>query len=557
MGGEAALACWYERLARHATSTCTWLTIPNPTDRDGPPRRISYAELFALARSGASWLQREGLRPGDALFVLADNSAECCLWIISALLAGGVIVPIAPASAGQIGGIWVERLTRIKADCGAQVALVPSLAQQSSLQFPRGTRVYAFAQTQGSSPCTQASIDAEAIQLIQYTSGTTTEPRGVQISFANIVHNLSSLRAGLALTAEDVFVSWLPLFHDMGLIGSFLLGTYWGLQIVLSTPRSFALRPESWLRTISRFAGTCSVAPNSAYHLCAERISPAKLQGLDLRRWRCSVNGAELIHPATLARFSARFSAYGYRADAMFAVYGLAENTLAATLPRAGAEPEIDWVEREALERAGVARPVARSDNARGVVCVGRSVAGQSLRIVEPDMTRPLEDRRVGEVQILGPSTTRGYRGHTRAKVFTSDGYLRTGDRGYLVAGELYVVGRTKQIIKRAGHSLDCAFIENAVRDVAGIRAGAVAVFGVPDPGAGTERVVVMAETQCRDVEERAQLEHAIAAACRERAGFGPDRVALVRPGYIPRTTSGKIRHHAACAAFLEGFANA
>jgi acyl-CoA synthetase (AMP-forming)/AMP-acid ligase II len=334
----------------------------------------------------------------------------------------------------------------------------------------------------------------------------------------------------------------------MGLIGNLLFCIYWGMPLVVLPPRTFALNPESWLWALSRFSGTCSAAPNSAYHACATRIGDSRMEGLDLRSWRVAFNGSELIQRSTVEQFANRFAGFGYRPTTMYPVYGLAEHTLAASLPKHGVRPHFDEIGSERLASDGVAEPAAHGERERAVACVGAPLPGQALRIVDPLTMQVVPERVVGEIQLRGGCTMRGYCGAAPGTGLTPDGWLRSGDRGYLVSGNLHVVGRYKHIVKRGGRTLDCAYIEHVLSALPDVRGGGVAAFGSTDANNGCEELVVLVETRAAGA-QRDALRNAICAAMIGTGLPAPDLIQFVRPGQIPRTTSGKIRHAAARGA--------
>lgn len=536
---------WFELLERRGGEHRAWLRVPSAPHLNGEHSAVSYAELFdGVCRVGA-FLRAHGAGGGDRVVVVADNTPEACVLLLGVLAAGAIVVPVHPPGLTRNEQDYRDGLARLCAACGACGVL---LARRGALEapFPGVWIGDALDVARTRADAARPAVAQASAALIQYTSGTTGTKRGVELSHANLFHNVENIGRAFGATADDVCGLWLPLFHDMGLIGSLLFATYWGMSIVLQTPRMFATRPESWLWAIARFGVTCTAAPNAAYQLCAERLTEQRLAGLALDRWRIAFNGSELIHAPTLERFSARFARYGLRGDVVQPVYGLAENTVAATLPL-GSRARVDWIDRCGLEQDAAARPSAPDEpGARAVVCVGRSLDGQELRIADPESGQVLgSERAVGEIQVRGGSTMRGYHGRPRTEGFTADGWLRTGDRGYLAHDNLYVVGRYKHIVKHAGRALDCAFIEGALRGLQGLR-GAVAVFGVANPSTGSEDLVVMAETALDDGEQRVALSRSIAHTVRAAVDLAPSRIELVAPGTVPRTTSGKVRHGAA-----------
>jgi acyl-CoA synthetase (AMP-forming)/AMP-acid ligase II len=376
------------------------------------------------------------------------------------------------------------------------------------------------------------------------------------ITHGNLASNISSIGSAVDVNEGDVVLTWLPLFHDMGLIGSLLFATYFGLPCVLMTPTSFLMHPEAWLWAISRFRVSCCAAPNVAYHICGTQIPDVKLCGLDLSTWRAALTGSELVQPQTVAAFCDKFEAYGFESKAMVPVYGLAENTVAVCIPRRGSPPKVDWIDRRILEAELRAAPLTEVDRtapaARGVVSVGNPTAGQEVRVVD-DRGSVVSERTVGGIEVRGSSVMAGYFSDSRASsAAVSDSWLRTGDTGYLFGGELYVVGRTKEVIVRGGRKYDAADIAAAVAEIPGIRAGAVAAFGITSSATGTEDVVIMAETLVPTAGDRTLLEATVAACVQRLFALPLARIVLLGPGKIPRTTSGKVQHNLARSRYLD-----
>ncbi|HEX6245014.1 MAG TPA: AMP-binding protein, partial [Polyangiales bacterium] len=353
---------WHEQLARHArVCAAPWLILPKAPQRGIEHETISYRALFDLCERIRSALAGRGVGPGERALVVADNSAESLVFMLGALSAGVTIVPIAPPGLGQSSRCYQDLARRVVADCQPRISFArDALARQAA-----GVDAFDLAQLLAGSraPARAPQTSAQDLAIIQYTSGTTGAARGVRITHANVFHNITSIGAAIGTVSGDVGASWLPTFHDMGLIG-FLLAAFSGLSLVLLRPSSFYLRPEAWLWAIARFGAHYSMAPNAAYRLCAHKISTSRLQGLDLSRWRVAFNGADLIHPDSVHGFAQRFASHGFRAESMLPVYGLAENTLAATLPTPGRPPSVDWVDGASLEDGARTRSVDAS--ARG-----------------------------------------------------------------------------------------------------------------------------------------------------------------------------------------------
>jgi 1-acyl-sn-glycerol-3-phosphate acyltransferase len=318
------------------------------------------------------------------------------------------------------------------------------------------------------------------------------------------------------------------------------------------SPLAFLARPQSWLWAIDRFRGTISAAPNFAFELCLSKINDSDIKGLDLSSLRLVGNGAEQVSVDTLRRFIDRFAAYGFRSGAMAPVYGLAENAVAVTLPPPGRPPIIDRVNRAALNTRGIAEPASPHDaNAIELVACGHPIPDHEIRIID-DMGRELGERREGRLEFRGPSATPGYfQNPAKTRELFHDGWLDTGDRAYIAEGNLFVTGRIKDIIIRAGQHIAPHEIEEAVAGVPGLRRNGIAAFGVTDPASGTERVVVLAEADEKDPSAQAALKVRAQEAATHIVGGPPDEVVLVAPGAVPKTASGKIRRAAARDLYL------
>src|SRR6185436_668713 len=341
----------------------------------------------------------------------------------------------------------------------------------------------------------------------------------------------------------------------MGLIGSWLFCLHDGLPIDIQSPLSFLARPERWLWAIHKRGGTLSAAPNFAYELCVKRIPDAAVEGLDLSSWRCALNGAEPVSPDTLERFARRFAPYGFRREALMPVYGLAENSVALCFPPVGRGPRTDHVQREPFERAAQALPADESDKtALRFVSAGGPLPCHEVRLLD-DAGAELGERRVGRLAFRGPSATQGYfkKPEATAAMALPDGFLDSGDLAYRAGGEIYVCGRRKDIIIKGGRNYVPQEIEEAASQAAGVRKGCVAAFGTTHEAAGTESLIVVAETRATDEAERARIGAAVTEQVAFSVGVPPDRVELVAPGALPKTSSGKLRRAAAKEQYLAG----
>jgi acyl-CoA synthetase (AMP-forming)/AMP-acid ligase II len=546
---------WKELMFAFQHDERPWLIVPEDPVESDAHRAVSRAQLARDVANIAAALRSRGEQRGSRIVVVADSDVECCTLLVAVISAGLVAVPISPQTRAPKTGTrsWLEGVVD---DCGARIVVTSAaVIREGGLGFvPNGLAVLTYEEMRAAGGNLHMLPDVVPADLavMQYTSGTTQRPRGVELTHQNVFANIDGIHERIRLTENDKALCWLPLFHDMGLIGTLLSSTWWRVAMVLMKPASFALRPESWLWAISRFKVASCAGPNSAYHLCATRLTDERLVGLDLSSWRYAFNGSELVQPATIRLFCERFGRYGFRSETMYPVYGLAENAVAATLPIAGSPPRIDWVDRERLQSDGIA--VVSDERGRGVVCVGRAMVGHELQIVSPNSGAQLPERHVGEIELRGPSAMRGYHAapaETQSAV-RQDGWLRTGDLGYVSAGDLYVVGRAKETIKARGQTFYASDVAAIAGRVEGTLRGRVAAFGIPDDRAGSESLVLLVETKVGDEAGREAVERCVELAVQREAGIRPSVVMLVGPGTIPRTSSGKIQHARARASFLE-----
>ncbi len=516
----------------------------------GGATELRVGELLRGARRIASGLSRR-ISVGEPVGIMLPTGRDFIETFFGTQLAGGIPVPLAPAArASQIEDHLLRQIG-ILDDSGAgllvasrEVAALARVARARSLTVRRAMTVDQLREP--ADGVVRWRGGGDEIALLQYTSGSTGAPKGVVLRHNNLLANLEAIARGLETGPGDVFVSWLPLYHDMGLIGGLLHPLYCGIPLVLMSPLDFLGRPELWVETIDRYRGTMTVAPNFAYEICQRRASQSGAAALDLSRWRLALNGAEPVSPATIDRFCERFGPAGFRREAMLPVYGLAENSLAVTFPSLGRIPRVDRVDREALVTSGVAEPVPETagedDGAQEIVSCGRPLDGVELRLVD-DAGREVEEREIGRVQFRGSSATSGYyRDEAATRELYDGSWIDSGDLGYLADGELFLTGRTKDIIIHAGRNLSPHALEEAAGDVEGVRKGCVAAFGVNDAELGTERLILVAETRESDTGGRHRIVAGINEAAIRRAGAAPDDVCLVPPHTLLKTSSGKIR---------------
>ena len=524
---------------------------------DDTEHPITYGELAASAAAVAAGLQRAGVRPKQTVAIMLPTSPAYFFAYLGILRAGAVPVPIyPPARASQLED-HVVRHTGILDNAQAALlitvpeAMVVARLLQARLPCLRHVTTVEELAAAGGAP-TPVAVQGSDIAFIQYTSGSTGNPKGVALTHANLLANIRAMVQVAQGTPDDVFVSWLPLYHDMGLIGSWLAGLYVGFPLVVMSPLAFLARPLRWLQALHHHRGTLSAAPNFAYELCLKRITDAELVGLDLSAWRLAFNGAEAVSPDTVQRFQQRLARCGLRPETVAPVYGLAEACVGLLFPPLGRVAPVDRIQREPFARARQALPAADDDllALRFVGC-GRPLPGHDIRILD-DAGRELGERVEGRLEFRGPSATHGYyRNAAQSARLFHDGWLDTGDRAYRAAGDVYITGRVKDIVIRGGRNLYPQEIEEAVGAVDGVRKGCVAVFGSLDPASGTERLVVLAEAQFADATARVQLHDAVSRAVIVAIGEPPDQIVLAPAHTVLKTSSGKVRR-SACRDLLE-----
>ena len=521
---------------------------------------LTYGELATGARSVARGLIARDVAPGDRVALMLPTGVDFFTAFFGILYAGAIPVPIYPPMRLSQLEDHLRRQTGILRNAGACMLItMPEglrLAGLLRAQVESLNAVESVASVEGSAPPVDLpqSNDSNSVALIQYTSGSTGDPKGVVLSHANLLANIRAMGGVMEASSADVFVSWLPLYHDMGLIGAWLGCLHFAAPLYAMSPLSFLVRPESWLWAMHRFRATFSASPNFGFELCLNKIADADLKGLDLSSLRMVANGAEPVSVQTLRRFIDRFGRYGFPAQAMAPVYGLAESSVGLAFPPLGRPPVIDRVNRDQLSTHGVAEP-AKPDDPRPleIVACGQPLLGHEIRIVD-EAGHELGERREGRLEFRGPSTTRGYfRNEAKTRELFHDGWLDSADRAYIAGGDVYITGRIKDIIIRAGRHLYPQEIEEAVADIPGIRKGGVAVFGVTDRASGTERVVVLAETRETDPAARAKLQARAHEITTDIAGTPPDEVVLAPPRTVPKTSSGKIRRSAAKELYESG----
>jgi acyl carrier protein len=515
--------------ARHAARVHVTLL-----EGDAPKPPLTYGELASRARAVAEGLARRGLERGQAVAIMLPTSLAYFSAFYGVLAAGGVPVPMYPPFRWAQIEEHLRRQARILENCAAciliTVAQVKPAARLLQAQVATLRHVITVDDLAQAGEAAPAAARAQDTALLQYTSGSTGQPKGVVLTHANLLANIRVMGEATQASARDVFVSWLPLYHDMGLIGAWLGSLYFGVPLVLMPTPAFLARPARWLWAIHRHRATLSAAPNFAYEILAAKVPEDELAGLDLSSWRVAFNGAEPVRAATLERFARRLAPYGFDPRAATPVYGLAECALGLTFPPLARGPRIDRT---------------------GAVSCGRALAGNEVRIVD-EGGREAPERVEGRIEFRGPSATSGYfRNPQATRALLREGWLDTGDVGYFLEGELYVTGRVKDLIIRGGQHIHPYDLEEAVGLLPGVRKGCVAVFGATDRASGTERLVVVAETRVVEAAARERLRRRIAELALERLGVPADDIVLAGARVVLKTSSGKIRR-SACRELYE-----
>jgi len=523
---------------------------------------ISYAELHRRARRIAGGLQTLGVSKGERVALMLPTGADYLSCFFGTLLVGAIPVPIYPP----------VRMSQLEEHLRRHAAILHNAATMLLITLPEAKPVTRLLQAQveamqqiatpselesDGSDCTPVPVAASDTAFLQYTSGSTGQPKGVVLSHADLLANIRAMGKAIGASSKDTFVSWLPLYHDMGLIGAWLGSLYYAMPLVLMSPLAFLSRPQRWLWAIHEHRGTLSAAPNFAYELCLNKIRDEDITGLDLSSWRMAFNGAEPVSARTLTRFNQKYKSYGFRHESMTPVYGLAEAAVGLAFPPPDRGPLIDRVNRSQLLAGGSAVPADTGDaNPLELVACGHPLPGYQIRVIDPH-GRELPERREGEIEFNGPSATRGYYQNPKAsrKLFHGD-WLTTGDRGYIAGGEIYLTSRSKELIIRGGRNIYPYEAEEAVGNIDGIRKGCVAMFGTSDPVSSTEKVVIVAESRVHPSGSEPDLRQEVFAKVTDLLGMPPDDVVICAPHSVLKTSSGKIRRDAIRQRYEQGELN-
>jgi len=529
---------------------------------NGSERTVSYAELWDEARRRAGALFNLGLQKGDRIALILPEPDEFVLTFIGALVAGIVAVPMYPPQTLAKLEAYGDTVRHVLAASGARVLVTseplrPLIEQNllAGLVGPgdegddaapntTGARLVLEREVrgEGTTPGDLPPISLDDLAFLQFTSGSTSRPKGVMVTHRNLsVNSHAIMFDGLRSTPADKGVSWLPLYHDMGLIGFVVAPLYALVQVMFLPTMAFIRRPSLWLEAIHRFRGTITFAPNFAFALAAKAVTETQSAAWDLSSMRALGCGAEPIQADVLRSFLARFKKHGLKPESILPSYGMAEATLAITFSDVEGPLVTDHVDIDSMRRGLARRSESPDASHMELVSCGKPFPGHELAIMS-STGYPLGEREVGEIWLRGPSVTAGYFNDPEAtREAFGGGWLKTGDLGYMAGGELYICGRAKDLIILNGKNYYPQDIERVVSKVEGVREGQCVAFSRLDP-TGAEIAVVVAESAKKSAQAAAAIGQAIVQAVRSEMGVKLDEVHLIRRGTLPKTSSGKVR---------------
>jgi fatty-acyl-CoA synthase len=524
---------------------------------DGETRR-SYAEIYDASRRVAHALRALGLGRGDLVALVVGDAEQFLTTLFGASIAGVIPASLYPPATTSDLPRYLAATAGILRSCGARAVvttagLQPHLDELRS-RCPELSFVVACETLDAGESEPLRRVSADETAFVQFTSGSTSVPKGVVVTHRNLSANIEAFSgpAGVGSSTSDIAVSWLPMYHDMGLVGMAIGAVYGRLSAVLFTPQAFVKRPVDWLRVISRYRGTVSFAPNFAYDLAVRRVKETDLEGLDLSCWRVAGCGAEPIHAPTLAAFAKKFGPVGFRETSFLPCYGLAEHVLAASFSPRGRSLCVERLSADVVAGERLATSAGHGSPSPHVTVVscGLPLPGHQIQIAD-EFGSALPERAIGEIRLAGPSVTPGYYREAELTARTiRDGWLHTGDLGYVSNGELFVCGRVKDIIIVNGRKYHPQDLEWGIGDLAGIRRGRVVAFGTVAGGKADRTVIVVEPSGTVPAEVLADsIRRRIVDLC----GLLIDDVVLVPRGAVERTTSGKVRRAATKMRYERG----
>ncbi|MFI5495808.1 AMP-binding protein [Actinoplanes sp. NPDC051859] len=541
-----------ERARREPAAVAYYL--PDEPEAD---RRITVSDLLVRAHAAGAALIAAGVTPGARVCLCLDTSAPLLAGLFGAALAGAVPSVLEPPLTAGRRELWLDRVRHIAAVAQPAVLVCDDLLRADLEAALDGSGVTVISPPFGYGAVAQPVLGSRPDDpaFMQFTSGTTGAAKGIVLSHRAVFAAAAAIGGGGPFLDGDVMVSWLPLHHDMGMIGATLTPFLLSLPSVLVRPMAFGSKPDRWLRLIHEYRGTLSPAPNFAYRLVTAVARRTDLGELDLSSWRAAFNGAEVVDAATLHDFLDLTARYGFHPRHLRPCYGMAELGLAATFSPVGTSPRVELLSRSALTE-GRAVPPESDDDAHPYVSCGVPVPGVKIRVAD-ESGLDAGDARVGRILVSAESMMSGYlegAGAANPVLELHDGWLDTGDLGFQLGGELFVTGRSKDLVILAGRNYQPQPFELAAETVAGIRPGGAAAVGVLDPATGTERLVLVVETKHhRDAGMCAATADEVTDVVSRRTGVRPGRVLVVPPRTLPKTSSGKLQRPRVAALVVAG----
>jgi fatty-acyl-CoA synthase len=516
---------------------------------DGGVDEAPWPEAYQRALCRAADLQASGVDPGARVALLGPTSRPLVETLLAVWLAGATPVVLPLPLRFRSASSFADSTRARVVEAGVEAVHVdPRYAEVAEALAPHAPVRLLAPEPASASPAAPVTVDPAATAVLQFTSGSTDRPRAVALSHRAVTACVRAMGEAAALSVDDVWVSWLPLYHDMGLIGALLSPTLFGSGVTLMPTDRFIAAPGLWLQAVSTYRGTVTAAPNFAYGLAGRLLT--RPEPLDLSSLRAAFCGAEPIIPETIAQFARNGAAHGLHPGAVLPCYGLAETTLAVSFAPVQRPVVVDVVDRALLHEHRIARPAApdASETAE-VVSLGLPLRGTAVRVVGPDGVE-LGERHVGELHVASPSLMDGYLNDPDRRV-AATGWLPTGDLGYVAAGEVYVCGRVKDLIIVNGHNIHPHEVEAVAERVSGVRAGGTVAFAVDDRPGG-ETIVVLCESRAA-ADQHAEIAAEVRRQVADAVGVAPGHVGIVAPRVLPKTTSGKHQRPLARRLYLLG----
>ncbi len=511
---------------------------------------LSWSDLGATARRVANGLAKAGVGHGDSIAVLAGGAADVAVLVQAGWVRGAAFTMLHQPTPRTDLEVWLADTRAVVRMLDARVVAVAApfadIVRELDLGPPVVVLADLLAETEAARP---VPTEEDDIAVLQLTSGTTGVPKAVAITYRNLHRNQRAMVEAAGFGPGEVVVSWLPLYHDMGMIGMLMAPMFAQATAVITTPPAFLRSPLLWAELITKFGGTFTAAPNFAYSVLARRLKRAAEGAYDLSTMRVAVNGAEVVDLATLEEFNGEAARFGWAPEVLMPAYGMAETTLAVSFTARERRYTVDEVDAEAAEREGVVRRGA-TERARTLVRLGVPVPGIEMRVVD-ESGQSLPADRIGGILVRGEAVTTRYLGPDGwSAAVDAEGWLDTGDLGYLTeSGEAVVTGRKKDVIIVAGRNISPVTVERAASVVAGVRPGSVAALAIRLPSMAREGIAVIAESDAvEDAEQAERIRKEIARAVFDEVGIAPAVVTVVQKGALPKTPSGKLRRSSAAS---------